>query len=83
MEKVEEDKFEANIQEALKSNESLEQCMFEAVPVWDFLGITEEEYMNSLVSIVDDPVEIKEEEKVDGGDISKSDISKLDSQVET
>ena len=68
MEKQVDDTFEAKIQEALKTTESIEQSMYEAVSAWEFLGITEEEYMHSLV-----PIEIKqEEEKVDGGDTSKS-----------
>ena len=80
MEKIEEEKFEAKIQEALKSNDSMQQSMAEAVSAWQFLEITEEDYMSSLV-----PIEIKEEKetKVDGGDSSFEDISKLVLQVET
>ena len=69
MEKQVEDTFETKIQEALKTTESIEQSMHEAVSAWEFLEITEEEYMQSLVRIEIKP---QEEEKVDGGDTSKS-----------
>ena len=69
MEKVEEDKFEAKLQEALKSNQPIEQSMHEAISAWEFLNITEEEYMQSLVRI---EIKQEDEEKVDGGDTSKS-----------
>ena len=80
MEKVEEDKFEKKIQEALKSNETMEQSMYEAISAWQFLGISEQEYMQSLVPVV---IKQEEEGKVDGGDTSKSEDIPVVLQDET
>ena len=47
MEKVEEDKFEAKIQEALKTTETMKESVCQGVPIWNFLEITEEEYYST------------------------------------
>jgi len=72
MEKVEEDKFEKKIEEALKTTESIEQSIHEAVSAWEFLEITEQEYMQSLVSLIITPVTDETTNIVDGGDTAKS-----------
>jgi len=56
----------------LKTTESIEQCIDGAMSAWEFLGITEQEYMESLVPLVCKEEEKVEEEKVDGGDTSTS-----------
>ena len=72
MEKVEEEIFEAKIQEALKTTESIEQSIQSALSAWEFLGVTEQEYMQSLVSLVITPVADETTNIVDGGDTAKS-----------